>query len=79
MTTVSVSTLKINPGKVLDAAQDYPVAVAKRAKIQGYLLGGQLYEKLLSYVEDHIDKKATKSANFNRGKNFDKIAGELGL
>lgn len=79
MTTVSVSTLKTHPAKVLEAAQDYPVAVAKRAKIQGYLLGEQLYEKLLSYVEDHIDKKAIKSSKFRRGKNFDKIACELGL
>lgn len=79
MTTVSVSTLKINPAKVLEAAQDYPVAVAKRAKIKGYLLGEQLYEKLLSYVEDRADKKAIESANYRRGKNFDKVARELGL
>lgn len=79
MTTVSVSTLKINPAKILEAAQDYPVAVAKRAKIKGYLLGEQLYEKLLSYVEDHLDKKSIKTANFRRGKNFDKVVRELGL
>lgn len=79
MITVSVSTLKINPAKVLEAAQDYPVAVAKRAKIKGYLLGEQLYEKLLSYIEDQIDKKAIKSANFRRGQNFDKVVRELGL
>lgn len=79
MTTISISTLKTSPAKALAAAQDYPVAVAKRSKVKAYLLGEHLYEKLLSYVEDYIDQRAVKSANFRRGRDFDKVVKQLGL
>lgn len=79
MTTVSISALKSSPAKILDQAQDYPVAVAKRTQIKAYLIGSKLYEKLIAYLENQSDKKVIESTNFRQGKNFEIVAKELGL
>jgi len=79
MITVSISTLKSSPAKILEEAQDYPVAVANRTKVKAYLIGSTLYEKLISHLEDQIDAKAVKTTNFREGKSFERVAKELGI
>lgn len=79
MNTISISDLKINPSKAIGFAVDYPVAIEKRNKIEAYLLGKELYEKIVSYMEDLIDNKAVKGVDFKKGKNFEKIAKDLNI
>ena len=79
MNTVSISQLKASPAKIVSASEDYPVAVEKRNKIKAYLVGKELYEKLLIYIEDYIDKKAIMETDFSEGKDFETIAHELGI
>jgi len=38
-----------------------------------------LYEKITSYIEDFIDKKADKETDFSKGKDFEEIAKQLGI
>ena len=42
-------------------------------------MGKDLYEKILSYIEDYIDKKAVRNANTDKGKDFEDVAEDLGL
>lgn len=79
MNTISISQLKINPSKAINAALDYPLAVENRNKVEAYLLGKDLYEKIVSYIEGLVDNKAVKETNFNKGKDLDKVVKELGL
>lgn len=79
MNTVSISQLKIRPARVIAAAADYPVAVQSRNQTKAYLIGQKLYEKLVLFVEDRIDREAVKNTDFKKGKNFEKIASELGI
>ncbi|KKQ55339.1 MAG: hypothetical protein US74_C0034G0004 [Parcubacteria group bacterium GW2011_GWA2_38_13] len=57
MNSISISQLKINPSKAISEALDYPIAVENRNKIEGYLLGKDLYEKIVAFIEDNIDRK----------------------
>jgi len=77
--TISISQLKINPSKAISEAVDYPIAVENRNKIKAYLLGRDLYEKIVTYIEDFIDKKAVGEADFKKGKDFEKIAKRLNI
>lgn len=82
MTSVSISDFKKNPSSVLLAAGDYPVAVQNRSKTAGYVVGTAMFEKLVSFVEDYIDKKAAKSLTKKDYKNavpLEDLAKELGL
>lgn len=79
MNTISISQLKINPSKAIEEALDYPVAVENRNKVEAYLLGKDLYEKIVSFMEDSIDKKAVEETDFKKGKDFEKIAKELNI
>lgn len=79
MTIIPISQLKTNPAEAINKAADYPVAVSKRSKIQAYLIGKNLYDKLLTYIEDYIDKEAIKATNYKKGKDFDDVAKELGI
>ena len=79
MNSVSISQLKINPSKAIREATDFPLAVENRNKIEAYLVGRELYEKIVSYIEDFIDKKAIKETNFSKGRDFDDVAAELNL
>lgn len=79
MTSVSISQLKTKPSKILSLAVDYPVAVGKRNEIKAYLIGKDLYEKLITYLEDLTDQKATRETDFRRGKSFEKVASQLGI
>ncbi len=79
MNTISISKLKASPAKAIELSTEYPVAVEKRNEIKAYLIGKDLYDKLLNYIEDYVDKKAVSTADFKKGKNFDKLAKELGV
>ena len=79
MNSVSVSQLKASPAKVIDQASDYPVAVRNRNKISAYVVGKQLYEKMVAYMENYIDKKAVDEADFSKGKDLEKLVEELEL
>ena len=79
MTRVSISELKANPASVLASATDYPVAILKRNKTAGYVVGKDIFEKLVEFVENYIDRKAIKEADYSKGRNFEEIAEELGI
>jgi len=79
MDAVSISQLKINPSRVLAYALDYPVAVKSRDKTKGYLIGKELYEKIVAYLEELSDRAAIAAADFHRGRDFEEVAGELGI
>ncbi len=79
MNTISISQLKINPSKAIDQALDFPIAVENRNKIKAYILGKDLYEKIVSYIENFIDRKAVGEADFKKGKDFETVAKGLGI
>jgi PHD/YefM family antitoxin component YafN of YafNO toxin-antitoxin module len=79
MTTVSISLLKTTPAKIIQSADDYPVAIEKRNKIQAYILSKDFYEKLIRFIEDHIDHKTIASCDLKKGRDFEKVASELGI
>jgi len=79
MINVSISQLKTNPAKAIAQAADYPLAVASRNKVKAYLVGKDIYEKMLSYIEDYIDAKAVKEADISQGRDFEEVAEELGV
>lgn len=79
MNTISISQLKTNPNKAIINAFDYPLAVQARNKTKAYLLGNELYEKIVAYLENYLDKSAIKKADFIKGRDFEKVAEELGL
>lgn len=74
MNTISISQLKINPSKAISEALDFPLAVENRNKIEAYLLGRDLYEKIVFYIEDFIDRKAVEETDFKKGKDFEAVA-----
>lgn len=79
MNSVSISQLKTNPAKAIMQSDDYPVAVEKRNKVKAYLIGKDLYEKLIAYIEDYIDKKTIEKTDFSKGKDFESVAKELSI
>ena len=79
MTTISISQLKVNPSSVIAQAADYPVAVENRNKVQAYLMGKNLYDRLMAFLEDAVDAAAIKRTDFSRGKDFEKVARDLGI
>ena len=79
MTTISISQLKLNPSSVITQALDYPVAVENRNKVQAYLVGKVLFEKIIAFLEDREDTAAVKNTDFAKGKNFNDVAQELGV
>ena len=79
MNTISISELKINPTNAINQAADYPVAIQSRNTTRAYLIGKELYEKLLSFVEDLVDQTAVSDTDFAKGKDFEKVAKELGI
>ncbi len=79
MDNISVSQLKISPSKAISKAADYPVAVESRNKVKAYLLGKELYEKIVAYLEDRLDKAVVKKTDFSKGRDFEKVAQELGI
>lgn len=60
-------------------AVDYPVAVENRNKVEAYLVGKALFEKLITYLEDQEDAQTIKQTDFSKGSNFEDFATELGI
>jgi len=79
MNTISISNLKTNPAKAIRQSEDFPIAVKNRDNIKAYLIGKDLYEKLVTYVEELADEKAINDTDFTKGKDFEKLAKELGI
>lgn len=78
-TYISITQLKTHPAKVISQADDYPLVIRSRNKIKGYLLGKALFENIISYIEEYIDKKAVREADFTQGKDFESVAQDLGI
>lgn len=79
MDTISISQLKAHPSKIITQSSDYPVGITNRNETKAYLIGEQLYEKIISYIEDYIDRKAVRDTEFKKGKKFEVIAKKLGI
>ena len=79
MNSISISELKANPSKMIEKAIETPVAVQKRNKVKAYLVGTELFEKIISTIEDKIDVAYATKTNFSKGRDFDEIAEELGI
>ena len=79
MNSVSISQLKTSPSRVILEASDCPVAVKSRNKVKAYLIGRELYEKIVAFIEDYIDKAAIDKTDFGEGSDFEKVAKELGI
>ena len=79
MNTTTISQLKMNPSAVIAQAAEYPVAVENRNKVTAYVVGKHLFEKLTAYLEDRLDAAAVAKADFSKGKDFEKVARDLGI
>ena len=79
MNSISISQLKVNPSAAIASAADFPIAVENHGKAQAYLVGRDLYEALVSRLEDVIDNKVILETDYKKGKNFEDVASELGL
>ena len=79
MDTISISQLKTYPAGAIAKAIDYPVAVQRRNQVKAYLIGKELYEKLVTLIEDYLDKIAINETDFTKGKAFEKVAAKLGI
>lgn len=77
--SISISQLKTHPSKAISAADDYPLMIKARNKVKGYLLGKELFEKVISLIEDYIDKNAVKKTDFKKGRDFEELAKELNI
>lgn len=69
----------MHPSRAISQAADYPMALENRNKVKAYLIGKELYEKIVSFIEDYVDKTAVGKTDFSKGKDFEKVAKELGI
>lgn len=79
MTSISITDLKTNPSKAVVMAGDSPLAVLSRNKTKAYLVGSELFEQMVAYIEDMEDAKAVNETDFDKGKDFELLASELGI
>lgn len=79
MTHASISDLKANPASIIFESLDYPIAIQRRNKTQAYLVGKDIFEKLVAQMEDAIDRQAIAETDFSKGEEFEKVAKELGI
>lgn len=79
MISTTISQLKVNPSAVITQAIDYPVAVENRNKVQAYLVGKVLFDKLVTFIEDYVDAAVVKKTDSTKGKDFEKVAKKLGI
>lgn len=63
MTSVSISKLKKNPSAAIALAEDFPVAIEKRNKTKAYIVSKDVYEKIISVLEDNADSKTVKNTD----------------
>jgi len=79
MTSVSISELKANPAGAISASLDFPLPIKNRNKTQAYIIGKELFEKMVAFIEDYIDRKAVEEADYKKGTSLDNLMKELGL
>lgn len=79
MNSLSISQLKTNPGGAILKALDFPVAIQKRNHVQAYLVGKDLYERIISHLEGVVDSRAIRQTDFSIGKDFEAVAEKLGI
>ena len=79
MITVSISQLKANPSSVIHQSAEYPVMVKNRDKVQAYVVGKTLFEKVIAMLEDKDDAAAVRSTDFSQGENFEDVAKALDI
>lgn len=79
MMQLSISQLKTRPRLAIAQAADFPVAIANRNTVQAYLVGKDLYEKMILYIEDFIDRHDVKQTDFSKGRDFETVAKKLGI
>ncbi len=79
MNTISISQLKVSPSKAIQDAADWPLAIENRNNIEAYLIGRDLYEKLVAYIENSLDRQAIDETDFKKGRDFESLARELSL
>ncbi|MEI6690423.1 MAG: antitoxin [bacterium] len=79
MNSISITELKTNPAAAFFAADDYPVPVMSRNSVRGYVVGKDLFEKMLLWMEDKMDADAIKNADFSTKTDFEEFAKELGV
>ncbi len=79
MNAISVSQLKTNPSGAIGLAADYPLSIKNKGQTTAYLIGNQLFNKIIAYLENVSDKKTVQETNFGKGRNFEDLATELGI
>ena len=79
MTNLNISDLKTNPSNAIFLAEDFPVGILNRNSIKAYLVGKELFEQLISYLEDSLDASIIRNTNFDKGQNFETFAKKLGV
>jgi PHD/YefM family antitoxin component YafN of YafNO toxin-antitoxin module len=79
MATATISQLKVNPSSVILKASELPVAIKKRSEVEAYLIGKELYENIVSFIENYIDAATVEKTDFSKSKDFEKVAQELGI
>ncbi len=81
MTTniVNITDLKTSPSKILKQAEDYPILVVKGKKAKAYIVGKDIFERLIASLEDLIDQQEVEKADFEKALDFEKVAKELGI
>ena len=79
MTNVSISELKAKPSKVISASENYPIAIKNRNKTKAYLVGKDIFEKMVEFVENALDREAIKNTDFSKGRDLEEVLEELGL
>lgn len=79
MTSVSITELKAKPASVISSSEDYPIAIKSREKTKAYLVGRNLFEKMIEYIENTEDIKAVEKADLSKATDFEEFAKELGI
>jgi PHD/YefM family antitoxin component YafN of YafNO toxin-antitoxin module len=79
MNVVTVSELKANPAKAINKAANVPLAIQKRNKIKAYLVGKELFEKIVALIEESQDIDQVEAADYSKGRDFEDVAEELGI
>lgn len=79
MDSISITQLKTNPAKAVRDSIDFPLAVESRNKVEAYLIGKDLYESMVAYLEDAVDRKAVQDTDFSKGKDLSTVTKDLGL
>jgi PHD/YefM family antitoxin component YafN of YafNO toxin-antitoxin module len=79
MNVVTVSELKANPAKAINKAANVPLAIQKRNKTKAYLVGKELFEKIVALIEESQDIDQVEAADYSKGRDFEDVAEELGI